>query len=614
MADQPPSRFNVTADNIRGYDWQSQIDQHPVKDCVSYYSVLVNAAKECANANDDLGSRVYALLYSVASFFPDYETKGNPFGPQYRDGTGNRAIMAEDLTNTDLDALQGIFEEITDPEFRARIGDVLWECRRNYKAAQAAVSAYLGAAEAHRADDLWPDFVERLERAAQLAAKLGFGNPLHQQVLKVIEDAIAEFEPCLEKGLLCHRLIVIAVHHDTAHVRNYAGVAERLAVAFARIGNHEFSHRYWKTAEHCFRQVSNEADALRCQLAAAESLITRADKGRTDPNLGFRYAAHWLGQGLEALRQAKANPARIHAIHLEFLAAEKKSLEEFTPLDIDFNQMPGFRDTEENAQKAAAAHVRGYSFDDAIARFVHITRPTDVAALKLRLENQSQDFIWDRIMGSEALDHSGKVADRMGPSGTGTPEEEAIIERKRMVQTSREIDWQIQVVWKIEPARRVIISEHPIRRADLFTLVGNNPFIPPGHEGIYLRGIQAGFSADWLVAMHLLIPQIEASLRHVLQQNGVVTSTLDADGIQMERDLNQLLWMPEIERIFGPGVAFDLCGILVERFGHNLRNESAHGLVPEAGFYLPSSEYLWWLVLYLCWIGCHMVEESPDKL
>jgi hypothetical protein len=61
--------------------------------------------------------------------------------------------------------------------------------------------------------------------------------------------------------------------------------------------------------------------------------------------------------------------------------------------------------------------------------------------------------------------------------------------------------------------------------------------------------------------------------------------------------------MPEIEEIFGPDIAFDLRGILIERFGHNMRNESAHGLMPEGAFFQPASVYLWWLVLRLCWMG-----------
>jgi hypothetical protein len=174
------------------------------------------------------------------------------------------------------------------------------------------------------------------------------------------------------------------------------------------------------------------------------------------------------------------------------------------------------------------------------------------------------------------------------------------------------IKWAIVAEWQIEPARRTISDEHPVRLEDLSFLVLDNAFIPPGHEGIYLRGLQAGFFGDWLVSMHLLIPQLEASVRYVLQQYGVVTSTLGADGIQMERDINQFLWEEQMEKIFGPDVLFDLRGILIERCGNNLRNEMAHGLMHEGAFYRWSSVYLWWLVIHLCWTGIRAT--IPDHL
>ena len=148
-----------------------------------------------------------------------------------------------------------------------------------------------------------------------------------------------------------------------------------------------------------------------------------------------------------------------------------------------------------------------------------------------------------------------------------------------------------------------MLSEHAVRRHDLRHLVTFNHFIPPGHAGIFERGLQAGFYGDWLVAMHLLIPQIEASIRHVLQHEGVVTSTLESDGTQKEWDLNILLWKPEVEQILGLDILFDLRGILTEKFGHNLRNDLAHGLLPEGGYYRETCVYLWWLVLFLCYQG-----------
>lgn len=521
--------------------------------------------------------------------------------------------MAEDLTDDDLQALRGILEEIADPEYRARVGDVLWESKRDYKAAQIAVGAFLESAELHKTDDLWPPYTDRLERAAQLSAKLGFGKPLHQEVIAVVEAAIKEFENNLKSGLLCHRLMLTALAHDAPDAARYASLAERLAADFAAGEKSDFSHRYWVLAVQYHRKLKNEVDAQRCELAAAEGMIAATEKSLGEEKLGFSNAAFWMGRAVEELRQAKADPSRIKEVHLRFLDLQKQALSEMGPMDLKVDEIPGFREAEQQMQEAAAAHVRGRTFEEALARLAHVTKPTNVADLCKQMESQSEEFIWDKIVGTNAVDYSGKVADKLPPTGLGSAEVEEAAMRKKMVQNAREIQWQIQVTWKIEPARVTILSEHGVRRRDLFFLVAGNPFIPSGHEGIYVRGLQAGFFGDWLVAMHLLIPQVEASIRHVLQQNAVVTSTLDAEGIQQERDLNQLLWMPEMEQVFGPDITFDLRGILIERFGHNMRNESAHGLMPEGAFYQPASVYLWWLVLRLCWTGFAHSQVAPGN-
>ena len=254
----------------------------------------------------------------------------------------------------------------------------------------------------------------------------------------------------------------------------------------------------------------------------------------------------------------------------------------------------------------------GHPFELALGRFAHVSHPTNVASLKAQTLKQSEETIFDKVMVQTKVDRAGKVADTMDPSSFGGPVDGEVL-RKKMVQMANEVQWPLQMSWNIEPARIAFVAEHSVRRDSLRFLVCFNPFIPEGHEGIYLRGIQAGFHGDWLVAMHLLIPQVEASIRHVLQEAGVVTSTLESDGTQKERDLNQLLWMPEVENIFGPDITFDLRGILIERFGHNMRNESAHGLMPEGAFYGPASVFLWWLIIHLCWRGHALAALSPPE-
>ena len=155
----------------------------------------------------------------------------------------------------------------------------------------------------------------------------------------------------------------------------------------------------------------------------------------------------------------------------------------------------------------------------------------------------------------------------------------------------------------IEPARRQVLSDHNIRVGDFFNLLSNHRLIPPGREMLVARGLHAGLNGDFLVSTHLLVPQLEESIRYLLSQNGVIASALDDSGIQEEIDLNRTLcwskYTEPLSKMLNEDLVFELRSLLVERFGANLRNDMAHGLLDHDSFYSPSSCYLWWLAFRL---------------
>ena len=152
------------------------------------------------------------------------------------------------------------------------------------------------------------------------------------------------------------------------------------------------------------------------------------------------------------------------------------------------------------------------------------------------------------------------------------------------------------------------------------SLVSNNPLVPPHREGFFARGLHAGLTGDFLVACHLLVPQVEHAIRFVLNERCVITTTMSSEGIQEERDLRQLLELPKLTELLGADLVFDLKGLLVDRFGANLRNLLAHGLLELGHFYSQQAVYLWWLALRMCCLPIIVQMErsqsegpSPDR-
>jgi hypothetical protein len=594
--------FGLAHCDIDKYPWSEIISGEGLNECHDYYTAFNRAGSDCREKGDALGERVYSFLGAVASFLPTYDNLMKPYSSMWSGFNGRRSLQPDDLDEADLDVLASMANEISDPEYRARVCDVLWVTRKDFRAAQTAVVAFVESAKCLKEGDNWIPFVERLDRAALISARKGF-EPQCKQVVDVVESAIAEYKDDLNSGFLCLRLMRIMLKLDKGDREYYTQLSETLATRFEQAEDWRTAQEYWRVTKAWNLRGKNESEANRCELAAAECDVSNAESIMANGKLTAMSAALSMSRGLEALRQATAAPERIKEIHLRLLDIQKKSTRELSGgLGNPEDSIPGLKEERARVQAASAQLVQGKPVEEALGLFAFLSKPTDLGALKQRDKEQAQQSALSRFFSATMMDSAGKITDRIPGITPGDPEDTEVT-RKRLVQSARMVDWNTAVVWKIEPARIQISNEYPLRAGDLWFLVRDNPFIEPGHELIYLKGIQAGFYGDWLTSMHLLVPQIESSIRFVLQEQGVVTSTMDSDGIQKERDLNQLLWLDEVEAIFGQDILFDLRGILIERFGCNLRNELAHGLMSEGAFYTAEAPYMWWLIIHLCFIG-----------
>ena len=142
-------------------------------------------------------------------------------------------------------------------------------------------------------------------------------------------------------------------------------------------------------------------------------------------------------------------------------------------------------------------------------------------------------------------------------------------------------------------------AAHSTTRQDIFELIQYCPWIR-GHAESAVKAIVAGFGGDFMLIAHMIPPQFEALIRQAVESVGGVTSSMDAEGIQFEKTLNQLLEMPEAIKVFGVNGVFELQDLLIDNLGANLRNEVAHGLVDDERMFSGDVLYLWWLYFRYC--------------
>jgi hypothetical protein len=113
----------------------------------------------------------WSLLAQVFGFHFKADNAAEPFSPMVV-MDGKRSMVPADLTNEQLDELSSTLETITDPEFQARIADVIWLRRRDPYAARVAVEAYLSSGSKLEDPNHWTQSMERYERALRLARQI----------------------------------------------------------------------------------------------------------------------------------------------------------------------------------------------------------------------------------------------------------------------------------------------------------------------------------------------------------------------------------------------------------------------------------------------------------
>ena len=162
-------------------------------------------------------------------------------------------------------------------------------------------------------------------------------------------------------------------------------------------------------------------------------------------------------------------------------------------------------------------------------------------------------------------------------------------------------------------ALNVLLSEHFISEHEITEIVRIANIIPCDRQKVFIKGIMAGFSFDFITSLHLLVPQIENLVREQLHIHGIRTITLDKDGIEVEVGLSTLVEKTEFTQIFGEDIAFEIRALMCESTGSNLRNNVAHGLLNENEMQSAASIYFWWFCFKLVYMQYIAASKSNGK-
>jgi len=556
-------------------------------------------AAELKAGGDELGHDAFITVADIMTLHLVPNDKAIPFRPCFISGD-KRSLALEDFELADFEVLEVIASEATQPIIRAFLCDVTWVGGRNagrksWHFGSMAARAYLEAWQLVNGTDDSKELFDEMRRGLQLAWEFRKqeGDVL-DAYWKELEQTVAAAAAAGDLNLLMRTLRLFCERRH-GKAGELAGMAEEVCKAVAANGASPVIADLWGVVSELWSAARNTELARLASIQRGEALVAIGESVSSSA-MG---SVHWVQQGFECLRKAKADASRIEAVHHILLKLGAAQLDEMGRIGTEFDA--------KEAIEAARNSVAGLPLLDALIRFAFGDHLMDPDELRKTVEKLARDNPLQYLIDASLISDDGKtVAVRPSLMAEGDAYENAI--RLAVIEHANRYEVPFRNNLFILPARDQLWNEHHPSFADLTFLVRDNPFVPAGQEEAYLRGLVAGFLGDWVVVAYLLIPQVEGSVRYLLRNAGYITSNVQADGTQEEMKLHQLLDMPGALKVLGKQWIFELRSITVEPLGGNLRNRLAHGLLADHVCNGPEVITLWWLLLRICLTPTAMAE------
>jgi len=583
--------FSGSVDDIATVDIDSFLISFGELEYFDLQNWLSQKANDALTENDIKASEILRFLEAICSIWGNYESTEEPFRPMAI-LDGKRTIIPEDLTDQDQKALVLIADKVKHPLLAARVNDLVWYLhaagKDSYRYAQAAIHFYLEIVKSVNNEENFSEGLNFLKRAYLLSKSI--------RSKEDNETCIFEFERYIEIAIsspkhrnLSNILYTYCLFHLAVNPESMDSI-EDIADKMVMAGESYVAKELFLSLAE-LRKNSNTGKEFKYYIRkAAFALYQSAHAPPTGTSPSMIHAAFDLQDAIVLLQRADHSKEELETWKAQLCEYEEKSNAEMHEFSFSI-------DLKEPIE-AAVKHVSGYDFRTAIIRFAFGYPLVDIEHLKdVVKETRENSIISDLFPITITEGNTGRVLAKS--SGNDKKDEQQ--EYYQIIRQASEFDWRFRVNGYIQPALSAIYFEHHPINSDIVPLVNSSQFIPPGHEGIFLRGLLAGFNGDFLISASLLCPQIENSLRFLLEKKGITARTVNQDGTESYWTLDRLLDDETIGAILGERMVFELKGHLKEEgWGYNLRHQIAHGFIAYDEFLSAEAISLWWLVLRLC--------------
>jgi len=501
-----------------------------------------------------------------------------------------RGLVPSDLPTQVLQILKEFCGNLDNPLLRARLADLLWVTRvGKIEFAIVAIESFISSVELliqlENIDENSHEIIKIVERAIRLSSRLRSNpkvNTMFISIIDLVQDQLLSIINNDHKRIKLTEILVEVAPKEIKH----AYLIEILK---------EISKKSIKSKDFLIAERSYQCIIGFSYITEDKNLEEKINKKISKCYLrqakeisnGF-VSAHFVKCAIEYLskvQNTRKKRVKLYELMRDFQREGMTQLQTFSIDSTDITEI----------KERAIKRVKGVDLFDELMRFsIYINLPENLEDIKGNIFLQNNG-LFSSIFSSLHIDHEA-----LPVAEVRVNDEEKIWES---LIKSLKISHQISVEGIIIPALKKIVEEYHLSEEYFFDLLRNNSFIPDGHLGYFAKGIYSGFTGDFLTATHLLVPQIENSLRYILSCSGEEPTTLHSDGTQERDSLKSLLDNEVIQNVLTKNISENLKVLLLDKIYGDHRNQISHGYMPNSYFYSYSSIYLWWFIFHILMIA-----------
>ena len=564
-ADTPrsaPRQLSIDVEDFRSFDVNAVVG---TERAATYYQLHTLYASEIGVEDESARSRAAFTVASLLSMFMRDEDPNNPFGPMFVFNTGRSANISDFRHHQDV--VRFLADNARHPLIKARCADIYWLFRRSEREyAQMAISGYLEAVDRvgnssvdldFAADQgrLHPDVKKYVARALQVANGLRKQKPdisaLHAICKSLFKEALVrgEAHAVLAYGKLC-------LQYDVFNPGELARAIEKFVSGKYDTSDSHLRVEAWRLAASCHHHARDETERYRCQSEAAEELARHALEGASSAMVSASFL-------MDAVRQLQGIPGkreRRAQLKEKLLQVQSSVGEEMSTFSHEIDLREVIEDTN--------GKFSDHSLFDQLMAFAVLDLSPDPDELNAKAKEMIRGHPLSSLFPAVILDRDGKVIEKAeGGISVGEISDSAT---SHQIEQTDHLRRHLIVSGMIEPARRVIAASHIVEGEKLTHLYKLAFFVPPDLVYTFSQGVARFFQGDFTSALYILVPLLEASVKHVLKQSGVDVSNFDdATVTQEDKNIGSLFssMRSDIEKTFTASIAANIERVFLLKFG-----------------------------------------------